>query len=309
MDKMRFAVVIVTYNRLKLLKECISNVLEQTIPFDNIIIVNNCSTDGTDSYLEQLKRENINNDNINIINMDENIGGSGGFYYGLKKSVELNNDWTLLIDDDAIISTDYNELISTFINENSSGKFSAVSGTVCVGKEIDTNHRSNSISNFRLKVSHIDKKEYDKEFFDYDFTSFCGVYISNRVIGEIGYPCKEYFIWHDDTEYSIRLRKSGKIRNINAAKLDHRVNFNTKGVDNQLNWKTYYGIRNMTDLTKRHYSVMGQIYTYFLHSLSLYKFKFKIHKSDVDKKNIQLYKDALYDGKNSILGKNKKYLP
>lgn len=39
--KMKYGVVIVTYNRLELLKECIENCIRQTIPFEKIIIVNN----------------------------------------------------------------------------------------------------------------------------------------------------------------------------------------------------------------------------------------------------------------------------
>lgn len=51
---MKFAVTIVTYNRLELLKECIQQVLSQTVPFSYICIVDNHSTDGTSEYLDQL---------------------------------------------------------------------------------------------------------------------------------------------------------------------------------------------------------------------------------------------------------------
>ena len=51
---MKFAVTIVTYNRLELLKECIQQVLSQTVPFSYICIVDNHSTDGTSEHLDQL---------------------------------------------------------------------------------------------------------------------------------------------------------------------------------------------------------------------------------------------------------------
>ena len=51
---MKFAVTIVTYNRLELLKECVKQVLSQTVPFSYICIVDNNSTDGTSKYLDQL---------------------------------------------------------------------------------------------------------------------------------------------------------------------------------------------------------------------------------------------------------------
>ena len=54
---MKFAVTIVTYNRLELLKECVQQVLSQTVPFFYICIVDNNSTDGTSKYLDQLVAE------------------------------------------------------------------------------------------------------------------------------------------------------------------------------------------------------------------------------------------------------------
>ena len=54
------AAVIVTYNRKELLGENIQMLLKQTYPFDQIIIVDNCSTDGTDEYLQKNGWKNSN---------------------------------------------------------------------------------------------------------------------------------------------------------------------------------------------------------------------------------------------------------
>ena len=63
-------------------------------------------------------------------------------------------------------------------------------------------------------------------------------------------------IWYDDSEYSLRLRRKTKIANVNAAWLNHKTKKATQ--KDQLNWKGYYGIRNMGDIvriygTKRQY--------------------------------------------------------
>ena len=52
---MKFAVVIVTYNRKELLKECIHSVLTQLVPIQQVIIVDNASTDGTETILAEYK--------------------------------------------------------------------------------------------------------------------------------------------------------------------------------------------------------------------------------------------------------------
>ena len=104
----RYAVVIVTYNRLTLLKECIQCVETQTIPATKIIVVNNASTDKTTDFLSEKRKQN---DKFYIIECKQNIGGAGGFYKGVKKASEEDIDMMLLIDDDAMIADNYMEQI------------------------------------------------------------------------------------------------------------------------------------------------------------------------------------------------------
>ena len=49
---MTIAAVVVTYNRLSLLKECLEAISLQTCKVNSIIVVNNASTDGTTEYLQ-----------------------------------------------------------------------------------------------------------------------------------------------------------------------------------------------------------------------------------------------------------------
>jgi GT2 family glycosyltransferase len=71
--------VIVTCNRLSLLKECISAVLSQTFSVYKIIVVNNASTDGTADYLKSLDKQKLE-----LITCAKNTGGAGGFNRGMK---------------------------------------------------------------------------------------------------------------------------------------------------------------------------------------------------------------------------------
>ncbi|MBK8785130.1 MAG: glycosyltransferase [Chitinophagaceae bacterium] len=43
--------VVVTYNRLALLSECITALRNQSRPLDGILVINNGSTDGTEEWL------------------------------------------------------------------------------------------------------------------------------------------------------------------------------------------------------------------------------------------------------------------
>ena len=97
---MNNAVVIVTYNRLELLKECLACVCRQTIPFSRVIVVDNHSTDGTRDYLERREDTYIlqvsdqeketaktkEDKKIWVLEEAENLGGAGGFYDGLRRA-------------------------------------------------------------------------------------------------------------------------------------------------------------------------------------------------------------------------------
>lgn len=298
---MKFSIVIVTYNRLELLKKCIYYATNQTYQAENIIIINNCSTDGTIDYLKTVKDEKIS-----IYNLNENLGGAGGFSVGVEEAVKLDNDWIVLIDDDAILDKNFLEYTAEGIRENKD--ILACSGTVKVNNEIDTSHRVR-IKNWTLYKEELVKvDEYKKENFLCDTASFCGLVINKELVKKIGIPQKEFFIWFDDTEYSLRMRKFTKILNINKAVINHESIMLS---DNKINWKAYYGKRNRMVMINKHCGSLATIYNLSKLKVKclLYKFSYIISKKQESKYAEQLYKDAISDYKYNNLGKNDKYFP
>ena len=96
----KIAAVIVTYNRKELLLECVEAILgqEETVP--SIIVVDNDSSDGTEQALEGYVAEGT----VTYFNTGSNLGGAGGFQYGIRKAVELGYDYLWIMDDDCIPS-------------------------------------------------------------------------------------------------------------------------------------------------------------------------------------------------------------
>ena len=79
-EGLKIATVVVTYNRLELLKDCIESLRNQTRKIDEIFVINNSSTDGTEEWLSR------QNDLTTIT--QPNTGGAGGFYTGTKTDAE-----------------------------------------------------------------------------------------------------------------------------------------------------------------------------------------------------------------------------
>src|SRR3989304_9823294 len=101
------AAVIVTHNRLELLKKCILSLINQSSPLSKIYVVNSGSTDETLEWLGKQKE-------IFVINQS-NQGSSGGFYSGISAAYNDGQDWIWLMDDDCELYQDSLErLIESF---------------------------------------------------------------------------------------------------------------------------------------------------------------------------------------------------
>ena len=250
-EPLKFGVIIVTYNRLALLKECVSCVLSQTEPFSNICIVDNHSSDGTADWLKNLpasfqaETDSCTGPFFDICRLKENLGGAGGFAYGMKRLSATDCDWILIIDDDAMIAPDY---IAELKKAILSHEYLAYSGTVTTKGPIDTSHRRFLKCPTFMFYEPVPEASYGTPSFEYDISTFCGLLVKASLVREIGLPKTEYFIWFDDTEYCMRFHSRSRILNVNTAVLNHRTA--PPGDAPTVSWKNYYGFRNAIDIGK-----------------------------------------------------------
>lgn len=248
----KYAVVIVTYNREQLLRECIESAESQTIAPDSIIIVNNASKDGTLNYLKRLKNKS---GIFDIINLPRNLGGAGGFAKGIERALEKDVDCVLIIDDDAMIARDYMERILQARQHQP--QYRAFAGTLRTDGKIDTFHRRN-LQKTGLMSKNCKEQEYRQPFFACDIASFCGMVVDASLIRQIGLPHAEYFIWYDDTEYSLRIHQHSKFLVVTAAELNHKTKDIAKTHPRRYDWKDYYAVRNRLLMVKEHGKLMDR---------------------------------------------------
>lgn len=298
----KVVVVVVTYNRINLLKECLEALENQTYSIDKILVVDNCSTDGTREWLQ-----NNRNEKYQKLLMEENIGGAGGFSRGMKEACNYICDYVLVLDDDCILNINYVEELLKGFKEyktkksiNTSNKsISALCGTVYEHEKIATNHRGYMVRHRIHSLDYwreYDETSYEKRYLKCDLASFCGLMISRRTIDVIGYPREEYYIKCDDLEYSLRLIKEGLILNINSASLNHKVKSNNS--KKEFDWKYYYDVRNSIDMTKSNgmHCCMLKVMVKTL-VVALQNIKSQKH-------TIMLWANSVIDGLKGCLGKN-----
>lgn len=188
--------VVVTYNRLDKLKICIEAIKAQTAEAFDILIVDNCSTDNTKEYLETLTDENIH-----ILYLPQNYGGSGGFYMGLKWAYEHGYASAWIMDDDVMPKKDALQQLLNHRKHIRGWSFLASCVYTEDGKAINTPEVSGYKTNgYRFWY---DKLEYGMMRLAH--ATFVSLLINLSAVKKCGLPCKDYFIWGDDTEYTQRI--------------------------------------------------------------------------------------------------------
>lgn len=293
---MAIGIVIVTFNRLKKLKEALSLYSNQTVKPDYILVVNNASTDGTLTFLKEWKNEESTYSRY-VLTLPKNEGGSGGFYEGLKFASTLASEWIWVSDDDAFPEKNALAEAEKYLDKN----LSAICGSVINNGKFDLTHRRNcSLGKFKVISKNVPSSKYLNKEFEINCFSYVGTIINKEKLKQIGFPRKEYFIWYDDTEHSLRLHKVGKIMCIPAIRVHHNVKTN----GDNLTWKTYYGIRNRGDLIKRHFSKK-----YFWYYCSSNLIKALINNILGRHSKYKLMKAAIFDAIHGKLGVNSIYKP
>lgn len=299
---MKICAVVVTYNRLEKLKKCLDSYDSQSRKVDKLIIVDNASKQDTKDYLNQWKATNGGYEK-QVLNLEKNYGGSGGFYYGMKKACESGFDWLWIADDDAYPDHECFELLEKTINENPQEK--VICSRVTNANGIDFSHRrAIEKGRFFPKESNSNPESYNKERFPVNLFSFVGVALRKEVIEQCGFPRNDFFIWYDDTEYSYRVNEKYSIDCYPSIKVFHDDEQTANSANhNEKSWKRYYGERNRLETAKLHFSK---------NEFRWYLLRYKagmIKKYFTNRFEYMCRKDALSDYKHKRFGISEKYKP
>jgi len=190
--------VVVTFNRLALLKVCLPAVVGQQRRPDVVLVVDNASTDGTAAWVAAVYPQ------CRLLRLSVNTGGAGGFAVGLQRAVEkLGADCVWLLDDDTVPSP------------------SALMELVQVRQQLDRPpplvasrvvwtdggvHPMNTprhvpwlgspplVPGLRLLRS----------------ASFVSVLIDGDAARSTAPPVADFFLWNDDFEYTTRLTRTSR---------------------------------------------------------------------------------------------------
>jgi rhamnopyranosyl-N-acetylglucosaminyl-diphospho-decaprenol beta-1,3/1,4-galactofuranosyltransferase len=253
----KLVAVIVTFNRLDALQVTLGHTTDKG--FYRVVVVNNCSTDGTREWLDSRVDEALV-----VIHADANRGGAGGFNVGFKHVTEKipEADWLVCFDDDAFPEGD---IVANFDALDIPEDVGGLAGAVYLpdGRISEMNRPSRNPfwhlgaflgAGFGGRHGfHVGDECYQtNEPMEIDASSFVGCFVRLSLIrsGAIGMPRTELFIYADDIIYVLEMRKAG-YRHIFVPTItfqhDCQTLVNQQDVYHPL-WKVYYTYRNRLEM-------------------------------------------------------------
>jgi len=251
---MRICGIIVTYNRKKLLLENLKQLFNQSYQLDKIFIVDN---HGNDNTLEYLHVNGIDMSKIDFSYLEENIGGAGGFSYGLSKAYVEGFDWYMLMDDDGKPANceSIKIMVSMIENREMKSKDNYLLNSLVINDQ-NNSELAFGICGCTNVQALVTNKYVEDGLIMNQINPFNSTFISNGLVQKIGFPNKDFFIKGDEVDYERRAKEVGAfVATVFESKYEHpkvmgkKIWIPFKGereVQIEAPWKEYYSIRNAT---------------------------------------------------------------
>lgn len=232
--------VVVTYNRAGLLARCLDSLRRQRRLPDTLVVVDNASSDETGAVLDRLAADHPFA-HVELVRLQENTGGAGGFATGMTRALDLGTDWVWTMDDDIAPDEDCLEqlLAHTDLSECLQAQRLLADGSAQPWEPVTA--VATMTTTFLDNVSFANGK-------DVAFTNvacFEGVLVSRRVLELVGPPDPAFFIVGDDTLFGLKASVHTNIAIVGAARMRRLRELGPLDP-----WKVYYFTRN-TFLVRR----------------------------------------------------------
>lgn len=283
--KKKISVVLVTYNRLSFLQECLNSLRNQTYKPDQILVINNDSIDGSTKWLKE-------QNDIMVINQS-NLGGAGGFYTGIKSAYDQGFDYIWVMDDDVEPETDCLEKLMIGFEDFGDEYDVLLPDRYCdENKSIRWRYGTkfnfkNPFRNYGIGKGISFTDDYSKIIMPIVSMTFEGPIFKRKVIEKVGDVEKDFFIILDDTDYSIRVINAGfKIGVVTNSILLKKIFIDVKkGL--RVDFKLYYSVRNNIIIDRKFGNLFFALIRNFRNILKLILI---LIYNDVKRREIQFFK-------------------
>lgn len=195
-EPIRVTAVVPTYNRRDLLRECLDAVAAQTFPVDDVLVLDNASTDGTSVMLQD------DYPDVAVVRLSENEGAGGGLVRGLAGASTGSASHFWIMDDDTIPARDALERLVDAVYDLAPER-----PALMVSRALWTDGRLHPENK---PVPRADRKHralaaIERGLVEIRYASWVSVLLDRKALERRGPPISSYFIWGEEIEFTARL--------------------------------------------------------------------------------------------------------
>ena len=266
----KIGVVTVTYNSDKVLQPFLSDLFAQSFHNFNLYVIDNASEDKTLKILDDL-----NDNRVNQIRNQSNIGVAAANNIGIKKALEDKCSHILILNNDIEFTNSlFKDMLVSIKKENCSmitPKIMYHSNKDIIWYAGGGFKKSNGYLPYHTGFNeNIKNNNYQSLYVDY--ASTCCLLIKKDVFETIGYMDEKYFVYFDDTDFLFRVKKEGvhKIYYDSQITLFHKVGSLNKSLTKEFesSYRTHFflkqNIRNHIYFLRKIGSVYSYLFCLFL---------------------------------------------
>lgn len=227
------SLIIVNYNGLHLLKECLESLRLQTFRDFEIIVVDNASRDGSGEYIA------ANFPEIKLISLPRNIGFAGANNEGLKQA---EGEFIALLNNDAEADRDWLRNLADAMSRNPAAGICA-SKMLVYGTEVIDSAGDGFATNLK-GFKRGEGQPADKYISEENVFGACAgaALYRKKMLDEIGFFDESFFLLHEDTDLNLRAQLAGwRVLYVPSALVFHKVR---SSIGNMSDLAVYYSLRN-----------------------------------------------------------------
>ncbi|WP_197995474.1 glycosyltransferase [Gimesia algae] len=197
------SVIVLTYNNLELTHKCLESLMELThYPDWELIVVDNASSDGTQTYLQDFSEKY---ENVKVILNEENVGFAAGNNVGIEKS---RGEYVVLLNNDTYVTKGWLwGMVRYFLQDNRLGLLGPVTNNIGNEAKIDISYEGMEEMSIKARKY---TSEHTRDLFNMNTVAFFCAMISRQVINEVGVLDEVFGCgFFEDDDYCIRARNAG----------------------------------------------------------------------------------------------------
>lgn len=253
---MHISIILVNYNTDKYTIDCLDSLLEIKTPGfkHSIVVVDNASS------VPMVLHRRHKVPTIELIRSESNLGFTGGNNMGIHYAVEkYNSDYVLLLNNDTTVGPNFLKELLLHAEKYPKAGLTTSKIYFSKGREFHSQSYKNdergnvlwyaggsidwdNLVAFHRGVDEVDMGQFDNQL-ECDFATGCSVMIKREVLEKVGTLDKKYFLYMEDVDYSVRVKKAGyEIHFVPKSIIWHKNAGSTGGSGSPL--QEYYQTRN-----------------------------------------------------------------